>query len=255
MASFNQEGISVSSGILKKKNTLDPLGLEYEKQVAVFQIALNCKKFKVPRPISFDKEICSIEMEYLPGLSRLPTLESCDNDLVTALAAVLVEIHTKLKLGSEFEIEGPVWLCRHQQCFVHGDFNCENICIDTNDGKLVVIDWSTSHIYGAPFTKASPMLDISFFILYSFFQKPSLKKVAKSGRLLNQALHFVAEYLRMDRSANFSDELVEYIAEVRKRVYPSSSFHGLVRKGVFLYGLLIFFCFVTRVKYKSLWRS
>lgn len=170
----NKETIVLESGnkIIKEYAHVDLLNIEREKLLSANRIAKETNLFMVPEILNCSLEKKTLELGFLDNLIPLNMLTLSNNNMQELFRKVgnsLGVIHQKLNLNEKLiEAFPEEWNRDFDNVFVHGDFTCVNVCYQKTSGKIVILDWLTSHLIGAQYTCCSRYFDLLWFVWLVF---------------------------------------------------------------------------------------
>lgn len=149
--------------------------IEYAKTISARKIALSSGLFDVPEVLDYNASAGALVFERIADLVPLQ-VALCLPDMAVKVSAeagvILAEIHRHMALPDEMKLPVPPELAMQSgpQVFIHGDFNLHNLCLSRGSGRVVVLDWSMTKLFGGSATFGTPCFDVAWF-LYNIFSQ------------------------------------------------------------------------------------
>ena len=202
--------------------------VEYEKTNAAITIAETTNLFKVPRILEYNEGVGEIVFEKIDGLQ--PYSKSLDYAAthIQKIARALAFIHQNLQLPSSFHSDIPAQIAFPEDTsYLHGDFNADNVCIQSGTGDLYIIDWQITSRFGRCETYGTRYFDLVWFVNYLLWA-PSLRHLL-ARRIVRHCLIFWSTYLAeaklqdgFARSRLYAQSFFDFRSEGRSREAPIS---------------------------------
>ena len=186
---------------------------EFFKTIAGKKIGEETGLFYVPDvKLESDK---ALEFNRIWGLVSLRSILSISNNpyqLSRRVGLSLAEIHNRLFLSDENKInlKFPSLCEGGSKVFFHGDYSTENVLYDSENDRLVIIDWALPYWLGEKGTYGMPYVDVSIMI-QSLFRDRILSGNAKYD-CSGCARSFLKGYAEVSRNT--------FIVSDFKRAYP-----------------------------------
>lgn len=158
-----------------KRGDPDALSIELAKSTSARSLGEATGSFYVPRVEAWDDEAGVLEFERLPSLRRLNELIAEDDpavpDLLGRLGGAIAVAHSGLELPEDMRRAFPEeWFADGGPgVFVHGDLTTNNVCWDSADDRLIIVDWSTTPTIDPLATVAPACFDAHWFIFHLFY--------------------------------------------------------------------------------------
>lgn len=147
--------------------TVDPveLHIEIEKTRRAYAIGSESGLFRVPRVLDIDEDAYRIIYERL-SLRPVSTLSWGERGrIVKKLGRALAVVHSQLTLPEYMCISLPEPLALPlDEVFFHGDLSVDNVCVNTMNSELILIDWQMTRHYGGRATFGTRYFDLFWFI-------------------------------------------------------------------------------------------
>jgi len=154
-----------------KRQSPDPARIELEKSKQGESIGRQCGWFCVPRVLDANIDTGTIQFERLHHVVPLWTVLRRGGDtsqLLTNAGRSLAAIHNNLELPDDMSSKmSSVWVGGSDwpMTCLHGDFNTENLLVDSRTGQLHIIDWSMNDFSRASLATIGPCyFDLSWFV-------------------------------------------------------------------------------------------
>lgn len=210
-----------AAGIIHKIQNPADAEIEYLKTKYIFRNRRMDASFGVANPVEFDQNAGRIGFDFIEGLVPLKfglCLPDERTKICTLAAEALASIHcvseeyngARVFLPSSIEIPGGV------SCFIHGDYNLQNVCWSLSDQGIVVLDWSLAPIFKSRASHGTPYFDLGWFVYdifsQSIFRFPSINDPS------NCACAFLSAYFAMTNRLNsgFGVCLQEFLPYFRR---------------------------------------
>jgi hypothetical protein len=193
-----------------EKNTVTKLSepalmrVEVEKTRRAHKIGKDCGLFRVPEIIDYDELKGKVVFERIKNIHPVrPALYDINKNkhIIECIGSSLAIIHHNLSLPQNIIIPLPSELnLSGSEVFLHGDFNCVNVCKDNGSQSIIILDWQMTSVFGGQATFGTRYFDLLFFIS-SLYNRPTLR------HLFSDPVHPVArDYL----DAYFKESGIEY---------------------------------------------
>jgi hypothetical protein len=171
--------ISTNHNSIVKKAKYSDLKSQIHVYQQVQTLSESGSLFVTPQLLGYNLENGSMEFEYLPAfVSLVECLDSSDQEhsLIEQVARSLACIHQQGQLDSEYIRYAPgTWRgCRNNCVLIHGDFNLINVGYDSQQNRVVILDWEVTPSLNMYFNMGSRYLDISCFLRSLLLQQQSL---------------------------------------------------------------------------------
>jgi len=158
----------VQEHTIEKSDVPERMRIEVEKTTRAYEIGRSTGLFRVPRVLDHDecRGVAVFEkFGHLQSIRQKLTFSSDYRGLAERMARSLAAIHNLLELPESMSIPLPREL-RHEgrSVFIHGDFSFNNVCIDLDDGALVILDWQMTKIHGGIATYGTRYFDMAWFL-------------------------------------------------------------------------------------------
>jgi len=134
--------------------------------------------FYSPKVLEYNRDQSWIKFEYIPDLtplrSFLPSQDPQLFELLKKVGVILDYIHDNLHL----EKINPIperFDCEGRHVFLHGDFNLTNILHDSQNNRIVIIDWSLTHYIRGTGNWGIDYFDIAWMINAIFASAPYME--------------------------------------------------------------------------------
>jgi hypothetical protein len=156
---------------------------ELKAQVHVYQqvraLSETSNLFVTPELVGCDLEERNMEFNYIPGFrSLVECLDTSDpqRSLIEQAARSLAFIHQHGRLDPEHVRYAPgTWRgCRNHCVLIHGDFNLVNVGYDSQQNRVIILDWEVTPTLNMYFNMGSRYLDISCFLRSLLLQQQSM---------------------------------------------------------------------------------
>jgi hypothetical protein len=160
---------------------------ELKEQVHVYQqvhaLSKTSNLFITPRLLGYGMEDGSMEFEHLPAFQSLvECLDTAPRQrlLIEQVARSLAFVHRYGQLDSEYIRYAPgTWRgCRNHCVLIHGDFNLINVGYDSQQNRVVILDWEVTPALNIYFNMGTRYIDISYFLRSLLLQQQSLCQAA-----------------------------------------------------------------------------
>jgi hypothetical protein len=138
--------------------------VEFAKTVAAKEAAGISRSFDVPSVRSFDLATGTMVLERMPHLVPLYRGMRQHDDprrLAARAGVALAAIHQHLDVPDCYRNRLPMAFDNASlpQGWLHGDFNSNNVCLDSESGDIVVLDWAASDVIGGQATYGPQLWD------------------------------------------------------------------------------------------------
>jgi hypothetical protein len=160
--------VEIHKNTVVKRASPHLMRIEIEKTRQAHEIGKASNLFQAPQVLDFEEATGKALFERIHGLRRLsealPWRQEY-RDLIEVLARSLVLIHQELVLPDDMRLPLPPQLnASHDLVFLHGDLTVDNVCINTGTGKLVILDWQLTPLYGGQATFGTRYFDVLWFL-------------------------------------------------------------------------------------------
>ncbi len=182
--------------------------IEYEKHLKAYELGIKSNLFKVPKIYDYDKERGILKMEYFSNIQRFDTISNPSNELVTKIAQSLSYIHENLLLTNKISSSSINEFGIKYKTFIHGDFNGHNVCIDRQDGNIIILDWQTAPFHGGQATYESRLFDLIWFATYNL--RVPKKKDLNFFKTIGLSKLFIKSYLEATKDEIDTTYLYNY---------------------------------------------
>ena len=183
-----------NGSLVKEVKTNEDFDLELYTTISARKIGISSGLFYVPDVINYDRNGRQIIFEYIPSLIPLRCfVENADRHqeafmLIQRAGKILGTIHSNLVVEN-IKVPIPFYSSSSssEECFLHGDYNLENILYDGNSKNVVIIDWAFTPIIPPPGNWGSNFWDIACMLNSIFGCKPYFKRNYSFRRELAEA--------------------------------------------------------------------
>ena len=183
--------------------------VEVEKTRRAFEIGRDCGFFRVPEVLEYDEAAGVVVFELIediqPAISRVKQGQFIAERIGRSLAVV----HQSLSLPQEMVVPlPPEFVLPGTEVFLHGDFNCCNVCLQPCSDSIVIIDWQMTSRHGGESTYGNRYFDLVWFVNHllwvptvGYLFRDPVSAVAKS---------FLESYFKEAKISYDADTLVLY---------------------------------------------
>jgi hypothetical protein len=158
-----------------KTGAAEAMRIEVEKTRQAHKISKQCGLFRVPGVLEYDKMSGTAKFEFIHNIKTLREVIACGRppeSFMERLGQSLAIIHKNLKLPDDMIV--PLAKDYSQaggEVFLHGDLGPGNVCVDTSNSQIVILDWMTARKLGEQPTYGMRYFDIMWFV-YNLFHRP-----------------------------------------------------------------------------------
>jgi hypothetical protein len=215
--------VAVQEHTIQKSDAPERMRIEVEKTIRAYEIGWSTGLFRVPRVLDHDecRGVAVFEkLGHLQSIRQQLTFGSDYRGLAERMARSLAAIHNLLELPESMSIPLPREL-RHEgrDVFIHGDFSFNNVCIDLDDGALVILDWQMTKIHGGNATHGTRYFDMAWFLSNLFNRRLHHCPFAHSAS--ETAMLFLRTYAQAARTAldieDYRDYLERFVTKMKHR--------------------------------------
>ncbi len=212
--------------------------IEFEKTTRATRLGRQTGLFDVPGILDYDEPTGSIGFArlhgYRPLMQVLRGSESHDH-LIERVAGALAAVHGHMRLPTDLTVPlHPSLCCDGTDVFLHGDFSTVNVGL-TREGRLLILDWAASDLYGGEATLGPYLLDLAWFTL-GLFRRSSVGWgrlqvycLGESPAANQVGIRFIERYLSAAGRALDADLLNDYFHAVDEHVLSRKA---LIGKGI-----------------------
>jgi len=157
--------LTIRGGIVTKKVPAEWAAVEAGMTQAAHDLGRSCGFFAAPRVIGCDSQEGLIQFEQLTHLVQVKEYlqdPRSDLDQMRSIGQAIAMVHEHLRLAPELNLAAP---CRAgDEVPLHGDFNLLNVCVKTDTGQVVLLDWSSADALAQKVTVGSRYSDLAQFL-------------------------------------------------------------------------------------------
>jgi hypothetical protein len=213
----------ISAGRLQKIQNPFDAEIEYAKTAYLYRSVAPYESFRVANPAEFNKTEGRIGFDYINGLVPIK-FALCLPDERDRICAVAAEALATIHCLSDNYVDERVLLpevigfTNGESCFIHGDFNQQNVCWSPSEETLVILDWSLAPIFRSRATHGTPYFDLGWFIYnifsQSLFRFPSISEPGICSRVF-----LLAYFAKMNRlNSRLGVSIGEFLPYLRRLV-------------------------------------
>lgn len=159
--------IQIGKNTVTKTAAPDLMRIEVEKTRRAFEIGRDCGLFRVPRVLDYDEDKGVVVYERIKGIQPAISRVKQSRPIVERIGRSLAVIHRTLSLPQEMVAPlPPEFVLPGTEVFLHGDFNCCNVCLHACSDAIVIIDWQMTARHGGQATYGSRYFDLLWFVNY-----------------------------------------------------------------------------------------
>lgn len=202
--------------------------VEIEKTRRGGEIGKRSGLFRVPEVIEYQEATGTAVFERIYNLvsvRRLLNKGTLTDGIMELAGRSLAVIHRDLTLPEHMRSELPAEFrsTAAPQVFLHGDYNGENICWDTQASALVILDWQTTSRHGGNATYGPAYFDLLWYANHMLWT-PSASYLIKDY-VTRPARRFIAAYLR-EAQLPYDRSLAEYADRFFRTKQPTRRQHS-----------------------------
>lgn len=157
--------LTIRAGVVTKKVPPEWAGVEAVMTQAAHDLGDSCGFFIAPRVIACDRQEGLIQFEQLTHLVQVKEYlrdPRCGPEQMRSIGRAIAMVHKQLHVAPEFSLTAP-----HQDgdaVPLHGDFSTLNVCVKTDTGQIVLLDWSSANALPHKITIGSRYIDLAQFL-------------------------------------------------------------------------------------------
>jgi 5-methylthioribose kinase len=172
---MGDEAITVCGDVVIKTGVPEFMRIEVEKTRRACEISKQCHLFRVPEVLDFDESTGTAKFEFLRDIKTLREVIGAGSSVesfMKKLGQGLAVIHRNLRLPDDMRVPLPKDYClAGTEVFLHGDLGLRNVCVNTNNSQVVILDWRTTVKLCENATYGSRYFDLMWFV-YNLFYRP-----------------------------------------------------------------------------------
>lgn len=210
-----------------KKADPQLMRVEVEKTRRGGEIGKRSGLFRVPEVIQYQEATGTAVYERLHDIVSIRKLlnKGALTDQIMELAGrSLAIIHRELTLPEHMRAELPAEFASTvaPHVYLHGDYNGENICWDTQASALVILDWQTTGRHGGSATYGPAYFDLIWFANHMLWT-PSVSYLIRDY-VTQPARRFIAAYFQ-EAQLPYDRSFAEYAVQFFKTKQPGRRQH------------------------------
>lgn len=167
--------VTICSDVVIKTGPPELMRIEVEKTRRAHKISRACGFFRVPKVLDYDDSTGRVKFELVRDIQKLREAinSGCAYEpTMKMIGQSLAIVHRDLKLPENMAVPLPqVYRVPGSEVFLHGDLGLGNICVNTNNHRIVIFDWQTTRKLEGLATYGSRYFDLIWFV-YNLFYRP-----------------------------------------------------------------------------------
>lgn len=202
--------------------------VEIEKTRRGGEIGKRSGLFRVPQVMQYQEATGTAVFERLQDLvpiRRLLNKGRLTDRIMELAGRSLAIIHRDLTLPDHMRAVLPAEFGSNvaPHVYLHGDYNGENICWDTQASALVILDWQTTSRHGGNATYGPAYFDLLWFVNHMLWT-PSASYLIKDY-VTQPARRFIAAYFR-EAQLPYDRSFAEYAVHFFRTKQPGRRQHS-----------------------------